>query len=441
MSSGSKTGSIAAVRRVTRRLASRRVSRSAAASSATGSAWWRISPPSGTRIGWSSAMLATTFRPGMSSAVTTATRVQSKAGSSSIASRRAWGTVERIVAPYQAPGNTRSSAYSACPVSLAGPSRRVGIGTARPGTGVASRRDRARPASRSSRCGRLRLTFARACPSAAAECQAPAVAGMRPDDRRLTVEGDVAMHPRRARPSRCASLGLVDHRGFGPARVAAPTATLTTVVPASPSAPAFTASATAEVGDVASPEATELPTAIPTMAAFGGGYPEAASGRRVLGRRDRRRGARQHEGPSSRRERCSTSRSRASVTRGSLSARPTATRAADDSIFAFEGPCSARRDRAGEWVGRRRGHVRQSRRHRSIPRIAVLGEARRLAGRRSASEAGGPGVAPTRAELRFAPTAQRAARRRAGVLAVVDDRPSPLTITYGIPIGNWRGSS
>ena len=109
-SRGSKTGGRASVRSVTRFLASRRVSRSAAARSATGSAWCRISPPTGTRIGWSSAMLATTFRPGMSSAVTTATFDQSNDGSSSMASRRACGTVERIVAPYQAPGKTRSSA-------------------------------------------------------------------------------------------------------------------------------------------------------------------------------------------------------------------------------------------------------------------------------------------------------------------------------------------
>ena len=51
-------------------------------------------------------------------------------------SSRACGSVERIVAPYQAPGKTRSSVYSAAPVSLAGPSRRVGSGTATPRTGV-----------------------------------------------------------------------------------------------------------------------------------------------------------------------------------------------------------------------------------------------------------------------------------------------------------------
>ena len=77
------------------------------------------------------------FSPGMSAAVTTTTVVQSKAGSSSSATNRACGSVERIVAPNQAPGTTRSSAYFAAPVSFSGPSRRAG-GTprARPGTVV-----------------------------------------------------------------------------------------------------------------------------------------------------------------------------------------------------------------------------------------------------------------------------------------------------------------
>ena len=51
--SGSNTGASGSVRSRTRRRASRRVSRSGAASRATGSAWCRISPPTGTRIGWS----------------------------------------------------------------------------------------------------------------------------------------------------------------------------------------------------------------------------------------------------------------------------------------------------------------------------------------------------------------------------------------------------
>ena len=126
------------MRSVTRRFASRSVSRSGAAISATGSAWWRISPPTGTRIGWSAAMLATTLVPGMSSAVTTTTRSHGNAGSSSIASSVAWASVERIVAPYQAPGNTMSSVYRAVPVSLAGPSRRVGTATPRVAAGGAA---------------------------------------------------------------------------------------------------------------------------------------------------------------------------------------------------------------------------------------------------------------------------------------------------------------
>ena len=75
----------------------------------------------------------------MSALVTTTTRFQSNASSSSIASRRACGSVERIVAPNHAPGKTRSSAYFASPVSLAGPSRRRGAaGRARPGAGAST---------------------------------------------------------------------------------------------------------------------------------------------------------------------------------------------------------------------------------------------------------------------------------------------------------------
>ena len=80
----------------------------------------------GTSTGWSSSIRLTTFSPGMSSAVTTTTRLQSKPSPRSIPSRRAWGSVERMVAPYHAPAKTRSSAYLASPVSLSGPSRRSG---------------------------------------------------------------------------------------------------------------------------------------------------------------------------------------------------------------------------------------------------------------------------------------------------------------------------
>ena len=52
--------------------------------------------------------------------------------SRSMASRRAWASVERTVAPNHAPGNTRSSAYFASPVSFSGPSRRSGNASIRP---------------------------------------------------------------------------------------------------------------------------------------------------------------------------------------------------------------------------------------------------------------------------------------------------------------------
>src|SRR5436190_24188930 len=69
----------------------------------------------------------------MSAAVTRTTADQSKSGSRSRATKRARGSLERIVAPNQAPGTTRSSAYFDRPVSLSGPSRRSGAaGRARP---------------------------------------------------------------------------------------------------------------------------------------------------------------------------------------------------------------------------------------------------------------------------------------------------------------------
>ena len=97
----------ASVRSRMRRLASRSVALSGAATRATGSAWCRMT--SAARAGWSALIELTMFSPGMSAAVRTTTRDQSKAGSSSMPSRRACGTVERSVAPYQAPGTTRSS--------------------------------------------------------------------------------------------------------------------------------------------------------------------------------------------------------------------------------------------------------------------------------------------------------------------------------------------
>ena len=95
-----------------------------AATSATGSATCRIS--SATSAGWSSTIRATTFSPGMSAAVTTTTLDQSNAGSRSIPSSLACGSVARTVRPCHAPGTTRSSVKRAAPVSLSRPSRRSG---------------------------------------------------------------------------------------------------------------------------------------------------------------------------------------------------------------------------------------------------------------------------------------------------------------------------
>jgi hypothetical protein len=85
------------------------VARSGAARRARPSAWCWISPPTGTRIGWSDLIELMMFSPGMSAAVTTTTLVQSKAGSRSSPSNVAWASVDRIVAPNQAPGTTMSS--------------------------------------------------------------------------------------------------------------------------------------------------------------------------------------------------------------------------------------------------------------------------------------------------------------------------------------------
>ena len=101
---GSKTGGSGSVRTVIACRAARSVARSGAARSASGSAWCWISPPIGTRIGWSSLIELTMLSPGMSAAVTTMTVDQSKAGSRSSATNRACASVERIVAPNQAPG-------------------------------------------------------------------------------------------------------------------------------------------------------------------------------------------------------------------------------------------------------------------------------------------------------------------------------------------------
>ncbi len=87
--SGSKTaGAASSCAAVARWRASRRVALSGAARRASGSAWCWISPPIGTRIGWSLLIELTMLSPGMSAAVTTTTFDQSKAGSSSSAIER-----------------------------------------------------------------------------------------------------------------------------------------------------------------------------------------------------------------------------------------------------------------------------------------------------------------------------------------------------------------
>ena len=71
----------------------------------------------------------------MSAAVTTTTFDQSNAGSRSIASSLARGSVDRMVAPYQGLEDQLPSVYFASPVSFPGPSRRSGSGgRTRPGT-------------------------------------------------------------------------------------------------------------------------------------------------------------------------------------------------------------------------------------------------------------------------------------------------------------------
>ena len=154
--SGSKAGGSGVVRGRARRRASRSVAgrvRRGAPAARRGAGSPRRS---GTRIGWSALIELTMFSPGMSAAVTTTTFDQSKPGSRSRATKVACASVERIVAPYQAPGTTMSSVYSAVPVSLAGPSRRSGAaGRARPGTIVSGRDDeRVRGLGRRSSCGR-----------------------------------------------------------------------------------------------------------------------------------------------------------------------------------------------------------------------------------------------------------------------------------------------
>ena len=89
--------------------------------------------PIGTRIGWSALIEADDVVAGdVGRGHDDDRRPVERRGRARARRTCAWASVERIVAPYQAPGKTRSSAYFAAPVSLAGPSRRSGGNAARP---------------------------------------------------------------------------------------------------------------------------------------------------------------------------------------------------------------------------------------------------------------------------------------------------------------------
>ena len=171
-----------------------------AATRATGSPTWRIS--SAARTGWSSFMRWMTFSPGTSVAVSTTTRLQSKVGSRSMPSRRAWGSVARTVLPCQAPGTTKSSVYRVAPSTLGTASTRVtdrgssaGSGIRRAGAisgGVATGDADGAGVARGVRVGAC-VVMADARPS---RC------GYRPCDGRRPVEGRVPLDaaPRRGPP-------------------------------------------------------------------------------------------------------------------------------------------------------------------------------------------------------------------------------------------------
>ena len=137
-SSGSKTGGqrLRARARARRFASAQRLAVGRGDAARTGSAWWRISPPTGTSTGWSSSIRLTTFSPGMSSAVTTTTVDQSnvvveldrRAGGHAARSSGSWRRTRRR-------GRRDRRRTWPRPVSLSGPSRR---------SGSAPRRDPAR---------------------------------------------------------------------------------------------------------------------------------------------------------------------------------------------------------------------------------------------------------------------------------------------------------
>ena len=131
-SSGSKTGRSCSVRGLRRRRASRRVARSGAAMRASGSAWCWISPPSGTRIGWSRLdraddVLAGDVGRGHDHDRRPVERRVEIERDEPARARRSSGSSRRT----RRPGRRGRRCTARLPVSLAGPSRRSGA--ARPG--------------------------------------------------------------------------------------------------------------------------------------------------------------------------------------------------------------------------------------------------------------------------------------------------------------------
>ena len=114
--------------------------RSGAATSASGSAWCWISPPSGTRTGWSSLISDTMLSPGMSAAVTNddLRPVEARVELEPEQAGMGVGRTDRRPVP-GARGRRGRRRTSPSPVSLAGPSRRSGPRPrARPGTIVSA---------------------------------------------------------------------------------------------------------------------------------------------------------------------------------------------------------------------------------------------------------------------------------------------------------------
>jgi hypothetical protein len=130
----SNTAGRGVIRGVIAAAAARASARVGAATSASASSLCITRPPIGASAGWSSSISRIEFLPQMSADVTTVTCDQSNAGSRSKPSSTPCATCERTVAPCQASGASRSSRYSARPVTFATPSTR---GTEVPTGGIA----------------------------------------------------------------------------------------------------------------------------------------------------------------------------------------------------------------------------------------------------------------------------------------------------------------